>query len=523
MSLYDDTDPDAVRRQLADATTKLVEAINYDVNLFWGNDPRDYGIGDSPPGFVLPGGQGSPFLNRNRRGDYNPAFLNEEQLAFIRRRVRAMVVNNEVALNVLNVHKLYAVGKGLKYEVEARNPAGEGYVESVQALVDAFTESNELAIKEPEIIDRVLTDGECFVRLFPTQSGLMCMRFVEPEFVKAPASADLRDSYGVRTALNDVETVEGYWIVEGDLSNGTPPTFVPASEIVHFKHWDTPSSSKRGLSAFYPVESTLRGTEDLLQSTVSMAKARAKVAMVRKIAGAVKAGADALVTSQRAATMTDQSTGNVTNMERIPYGGVITTRVGDELEFPGAAISAADHVGVMQMALRYIAARFSMPEYMLSSDASNSNYASTMVAESPFVRFMEFVQDRLSTLLGKNRWPGHRRSLVWRQIQHAIDCRFLPIDTLTKVNVTVTGPSLTVRDVSKEALVDKIYIEAGVKSIKTVQIEQGLDPDTEEANMAAERAARPQPVQMLSPAFGQQQPPGQPVARREVIPMEQEA
>lgn len=506
MSLHDDTDTDAIRRQLAEATTKLVEAINYDVNLFWGNDPRDYGIGDSPPGFVLPGGQGSPFLNRNRRGDYNPAFLNEEQLSFIRRRVRAMVVNNEIALNVLNVHKLYAVGKGLKYEVEARNDSGADYVESVQALVDAFGESNELSVKESEIIDRVLIDGECFIRLFPTTSGLMCMRFVEPEYVKAPSTANVQDTYGVRTALNDVETVEGYWVVEGDLASGNPPAFVPASEIVHFKHWDTPSSSKRGLSAFYPVESSLRGTEDLLLSTISMAKARAKVAMVRKIAGAVKAGADALVASQRAATMTDQTTGNVVNMERIPYGGVLTTRVGDEIEFPSAGISAADHVGVMQMALRYIASRFSMPEYMLSSDASNSNYASTLVAESPFVRFMEFVQDRMATLLGKNRWPGHRRSLVWRQIQHAIDCRFLPVDTLVKVNVTVTGPTLTVRDTAKEAQVDKIYIDAGVKSIKTVQLEQGLDPDAEEANMAAERASRPKPVQMLPPAFGQRQP-----------------
>ena len=33
-----------------------------------------------------------------------------------------------------------------------------------------------------------------------------------------------------------------------------------------------------------------------------------------------------------------------------------------------------------------------MPEFMLSSDASNANYASTMVAETPAVRMFERLQ-----------------------------------------------------------------------------------------------------------------------------------
>ena len=38
---------------------------------------------------------------------------------------------------------------------------------------------------------------------------------------------------------------------------------------------------------------------------------------------------------------------------------------------------------MLQAELRAIAARLVMPEFMLTSDASNANYASTMVAEGP--------------------------------------------------------------------------------------------------------------------------------------------
>ena len=41
---------------------------------------------------------------------------------------------------------------------------------------------------------------------------------------------------------------------------------------------------------------------------------------------------------------------------------------------------------VLQAELRAIASRLVMPEFMLTSDASNANYASTMVAEGPAVQ-----------------------------------------------------------------------------------------------------------------------------------------
>ena len=48
---------------------------------------------------------------------------------------------------------------------------------------------------------------------------------------------------------------------------------------------------------------------------------------------------------------------------------------GTEYEFPAAGIDAGRYVTVLQAELRAIASRLVMPEFMLTSDASNANYS----------------------------------------------------------------------------------------------------------------------------------------------------
>ena len=498
--------------RLLEARASLAESLTLDGSSVYGLDPRDLGIGDHPGFYPMPPtSAGLTWLNRMRRGEFVPAFLTEQQLSIYRRRIRALVVNSEVALNAVNTHQSYAVGEGFRYEAGPRtdDPAPH-LVASAQAVIDAFVEHNEMALREAEVVSRTLIDGEALVRLFPGRNGILSLRFVEPEHCWSPTGDSDENSFGVRTPADDVESVEGYWLVQGD-PNNTRPELVDAAEVVHFKHPETPSTSKRGLSAFYPVETTLRAAEDLLASTVSLAKARAKIAWFRKLDGGLADVASALVNNQAAATATDPATGQAVNMERLRYGSVLTIPSTMDIEFPSANIAASEHVEIMQMVLRMVAARFSMPEYMLSADASNANYASTLVAESPFVKAMQRLQDWLARLLGRNRYGGHRRSLVWRQLACAVESGLLPADVFRLVDVQVTGPSLVVRDVAKEAQVDKIQHELRIKSRTTIQLEQGLDPDVERANFAKEAEEPKQQPQAgagpLAGAGGGQSPP----------------
>lgn len=476
---------DAIDAQLQATVKKLEEAVNFDINTFWGLSPQQLGVGDQPNFYPPPANNGGMrWLDRRKDGSYIPAYMSEGQLSLYRKRIRYLVLNNEIAINACNVRQSYAVGRGFTYEVvPAREDVPSWVVDDAQAVVDAFCELNEMPFREKEILGRMDVDGEAFLRLFPQDNGIIEVRDIEPEYVRSPDGSTGADSYGIITKPKDVETVLGYWIAD---DMGIPPQRVDCDEVIHFKHPETPRTSKRGLSAFYPIETTLTAVEDLLQSTVALAKARAKIAWFRRMRGAITDVASALVTAQATVTGTDTSTGKQLNIEQYPYGSILTIPESMDIEMPSANINAGDHVGVMSMVLRIIAARFSMPEYMLTSDASNGNYSSTLVAESPFVHLMEGLQDHLAFLLGRNKWSGAKQSLIWRQLTYASRIGLLPPNIDRLVKVQVTGAPLTVRDKLKDAQVDTMYNKIGVKSKKTIQLEQGLDPDIESENFKME-------------------------------------
>lgn len=452
-------------------------------------DPRDYGIGDQYGFGPLPPGATPVWLDRKKKGEFIPAFLTESQLTWLRRRLRALAVNNEIAQAVTTARQSYAVGKGFKYKAcPARDGVPTLVVEQAQKLIDVFADYNRMAEREAELVARLDIEGEAFLRLFPQPSGLLAVRFVEPDMVRSPLGDNdsAENSFGVRTRKHDVESVEGYWVVEGLPDENPAPTLVPADEVVHVKYLETPSFSKRGLSPFYSVETNLRHAEDLLTSTVSLAKNRAKIAMIRKLKGTVSSVAQTLLNNQADLRVTDPATQDSVTMERFRFGTIMTLPDSADYEFPSADIAAADHVAVYQMIIRSVGARFNMPEYLISSDASGTNYASTLAAEAPFVRTMQRIQDYLAVHLARRRY-GHR-SLLWRQLAHAARCGLLPAGVEDMIDIQAEPPSLVVRDLAKEAQVDQIYNAIGAKSLTTIRLEQGWDPEVEEEHLAVERA-----------------------------------
>ena len=221
-----------------------------------------------------------------------------------------------------------------------------------------------------------------------------------------------------------------------------------------------------------------------------MARARAKLALLYKMEGTTKSMASSLVDDVSDASIVDPQTGKVNNIEKLKYGSIVRVPSFIDIMMPAMNMQAMDHTTVMQMVLRIVAARFSMPEYLLSSDASNGNYASILVSESPFVKSMERLQKQYERAYTSNRWDGCRQSMIWRQIAWAVECGHLPSSVFRLVDITATGPTLSIRDPAKDVQVDKAYHEMGVKSILTIQKEQGLDSDIEKANFAQERGSK---------------------------------
>ncbi|MGQ9821783.1 MAG: phage portal protein [Thermogutta sp.] len=401
-------------------------------------------------------------------GDCSVPFRNEAELAEIRRHCRGLALENEFAVNGHENRISYVVGTGHRYRVvprtagtagEAKEGAGTGWADAAQEVLDEFLEENRWHRRQQEILRRYDRDGEVFLRFFAEPSGRLQVRFVEPEEVACPTRRrdDPAASFGVQTDPSDVERVLGYWI-GGQWAD---------AEAVQHRKANVDSNIKRGLPLFYPVRKNLRRAEKLLRNMSVVAGVQSAVALIRKHSRASKAAVERF--AAETADDAPRLPGAVPRLLFAP-GTVLDAAAGTEYEFPASAIDAARYVTLLQAELRAIASRLVMPEFMLTSDASNANYASTLVAEGPAVRMFqrlqqEMIEDDLRIM---------RRVLVV-----AAQAGRLPEDVLRWVAVEAVPPPLAVRDRLKEAQADAVLFRCGAMSRATLALRHGLDPRRE--------------------------------------------
>lgn len=410
---------------------------------------------------------GSPWQRLGGAGGGTAAgmpFADEQQLARIRGQCRALAVENEFAINGHENRVSYIVGSGHVYRAVARPgaTADQAAVAEVQAVVDEFVRLNNWSKRQQEIVRRKDRDGECFLRLFPMADGTVRVRFVEPAEVTTPDErrTDPAAAFGIQTDPHDVENVLGYWI-GGRL--------IDADEIQHRKS-NVDANVRRGLPLFYPVRKNLRRAEKLLRNMSVVAEIQSAIALIRKHRAATAAGLSEFVSAQADLSVAGSATGRTTHFRRYAPGTILDASSGTDYEFPVAGIDAARYVAVLQAELRAIASRLVMPEFMLTSDASNANYSSTMVAEGPAVKMFDRLQHEML---------GEDLELLRRVVLNAVAAGRLPSDSLRTVDIRGIPPTLAVRDRLKEAQADQILLRNGALSVATLAMRHGLDPEQE--------------------------------------------
>jgi len=408
-------------------------------------------------------------------------FVSEQQLRDIREQCRALAASNEFAINGHENRISYLVGSGHTYRATPRKgkqpPAA--WCEQAQAVLDEFVAANHWHRRQQEIVRRLDRDGEVFLRFFADGAGLTRVRFVEPAQVATPnhAAGNAASSFGILTEIDDVETARAYFVDD---------ELVDAAEIQHRKA-NVDSNVKRGLPLFYPVRKNLRRAEKLLRNMSVVAEIQSAIALVRKHRGATRAGVQQFVAATSDATVTSPSTGQTTNLRRFGPGTILDSHGGIEYDFPTAGLDASSYVIVLQAELRAIASRLVMPEFMLTSDASNANFASTMVAEGPAIRMFARLQADLACddLLVMRRVLGN-----------AVAAGRLPGEALMAVDIQVGPPTLEVHDALKEAQAFRIEHESGILSPQTWSQRRGLDYNQEQANWREHaQSAQPQSAQ----------------------------
>ncbi len=400
-------------------------------------------------------------------------FATETEHRQIRAECRALAVCNEFAINGHENRISYVIGSGHAYRAVAHKgtDAAPELLAEAQRVLDDFVADNAWQRRQQEIVHRRDRDGEVFLRLFVSPQGRVRVRFIEPGQVSTPPaeSANSAASFGVLTDRLDVEETLAYF-VDGQL--------VDAAEIQHRKA-NVDSNVKRGLPLFYPVRKNLRRAEKLLRNMSTVAEIQSAIALIRRHQGATRSAVQQFVAGQ--ADATTQSGGKSTSWKHFAPGTILDTHAGIEYQFPAQGLDAGSYVTVLQAELRAIAARLVMPEFMLSSDASNGNYASTMVAETPAVRMFERLQAEQIEA---------DRQLLARVLTYAERAGRLPAHAAASLDIHATAPSLAVRDAKADAEVAEIEFKNGVLSPQSWSQRRGLDYAREQEYFAAHRAAQ---------------------------------
>src|ERR1700722_14353031 len=239
----------ALEKRIKYTQLKLAEA-QFDLYANLGlMDVRDFDPYLDNNGWGTYAGSPPPYYREHqKRGEQLPVFINEYQLRWIRDRNRKLVAENEFAICAIENRRSYVTGDGLVYRAAPLRPdCPPQLVKQVNELIRVVCAANDLAEIESDTMLRLDRDGEAILRFFEMESGLIIIRPVEAEHLRSPMgdSYGPQYSFGVQTAADDVQLIQGYWIVENPISNPLP-SFVPADEILPIK-LNTDPSAKRAL------------------------------------------------------------------------------------------------------------------------------------------------------------------------------------------------------------------------------------------------------------------------------------
>ncbi len=294
------------------------------------------------------------------------------------------------------------------------------------------------------------------------------MRFIDPEWIDAPVEEP--ESEGIETEAGDVESPRYYLRI--DPSSGELLERIPAEEIVHTKY-GSDSNEKRGRSFFVsildPLERFLQWQETELQAR----KLQASIVLWRRVQGG----------PLQAQSVADGARGGLGGggdyrHERIRPGTILTTSAGTEIKYLQPDTNFGDAVPLGRMILLSIAAGAGIPEFMLTADAANGNYSSTMVAEGPAVKLFQSEQ----------RFFTRAFTALWRKLMRdAVRLGVSSVGELHQVEPRWTYPELISRDRPRERQADVELIRAGVLSRAEVQRREQLEPRAMRAEIAGER------------------------------------
>ncbi len=440
-------------------------------------------------------------------GRFLPVYQTEFDLACIRAMGRTLFeISSELVGGVRNLCN-YTIGEGFKFTATREETCGVSeemaapLIGLVQREINYLLDDNDFTSNfDHEIYKQSIIDGETLLHLKFKHDGRVRIYRREPDELRMPAATRdlypwIESAYGigcltefepsfsfaVLTRLDQPDEPLGYHFVSDE--RGVSWLFEDASRVVHIKR-NVPRNAKRGFSDLYPVEGDATRGYKLMRNMTEGATARAAIVFIREfVAGTTRTTADAVVGGIKTGTgqQSTQSGNRSVPVERYDSPRIVNAGAGMQYKPSPSSDETADFLLLAKEVKRQQAVRWSMPEYMFSGDASNSAYASTLEATSPFVKSCE----------GEQRvYSKHYINLIWKalKMRHEAgafgDVPWEDVERIVKVSAEC--PTVATRDPLKVREALKMEMDMGITSPDTAATECGRDLKVEQ-----DKGARP--------------------------------
>ncbi len=338
----------------------------------------------------------------------------------------------------------------------------------VQQYWNAFCRKNGWDRRSREHVKRSFRDGESFIRLFKPLlvsdlnsfnsllNQVPLVRFVEPSEIK-----DDVYTFGIETDPEDVETVLNYHR-KYKVNNDYRKEVIPADEIIHTKI-RADSNMKRGVSFYVGIGKYLVKYENWLNDRILLNKIRTLFNVIMKVSGMNPTDFKSKFED------TKRKTPHSDPSKKLPKpGSVLVSTPSVEYQMLNLNIRAQDTKDDGRAIELMIAKGTNLTEYIVRGDASNSNYSSTMVSESPMVRMFESWQDY---------FEEDFKRLYSRVIQIGVELGILSENTDDECEVNY--PGLIHRDMETDTKAAVLQVSGGLSSRKTASEFLGLNHERE--------------------------------------------
>ena len=304
----------------------------------------------------------------------------------------------------------YVMGKGVTITPKSKDPR-IWYI-----WRDFWTdERNNMHERQFEIVKRYFRDGEVYLVYFTkdasgTKTWRTTVRFLDPIDIRyaGEEAGNYTDktNQGVIFDPEDAERPITYFV--RDRLRPEKVNKMDATEVQRKRFPLADMDQSRGESFLQQAMPYFTQFTQWLENRIILNKLRTAIVMIREIDGTSadvsRIASNSLPGSSRASSGDNKKTS-------IRPGTIYTANPGVKLRMDAPNINASDVKDDGRAIILQIAAATGLPEYMFG-DASNANYASSLVAESPTVKEVEFHQTMLE---------GFWKEMFRRVIKAAVD------------------------------------------------------------------------------------------------------